>query len=163
MQAGRFRDDLFYRLAVGRIELPPLRRRRGDVAVLARSFWQELGGDRPPSTRELVRRLEAHEWPGNVRELRNAVARHLALGDAPARRAEAPPRRRPRPTEIDAILRRGDLAAARARQLVEDDFERRYIERVLAEHGGNVARAAAASGIARRYFNLILARQKKDD
>src|SRR6185369_16309928 len=76
VQAGRFRDDLFFRLAVARIELPPLRARRGDVLLLARHFWRQLGRTDalPP---ELVQRLSDSSWPGNVRELYNTVARYL--------------------------------------------------------------------------------------
>src|SRR5262245_60431404 len=77
VQAGRFRDDLFHRLAVGRIELPPLRHRRGDVPLLARQVWRELGGDARLLPAEILLKWEDYEWPGNVRELRNAVARQL--------------------------------------------------------------------------------------
>ena len=84
VQAGRFRDDLFFRLAVGRIELPPLRRRRGDVAVLARHFWRAIAGDARPIPPGLIERLEDYAWPGNVRELQNAIARHVAVGELPA-------------------------------------------------------------------------------
>jgi transcriptional regulator with GAF, ATPase, and Fis domain len=160
VQDGRFRDDLFYRLVVGRVELPPLRKRRGDVAVLAQAFWASLGRTGPIPF-ELVRRLDRHDFPGNVRELKNTVARHVALGDTPLVAAEASAA----PAgfdEIASILAR-NLPFPEARQLAKDAFERRYLERVLAEHGGSVARAAEASGIARRYFNVILARQRKED
>jgi two-component system response regulator HydG len=80
VQANRFRDDLFHRLAVARIELPPLRRRRGEIRVLANHFWRALGGEGRPAE-DLMARWESYAWPGNVRELRNAVARQLALGD----------------------------------------------------------------------------------
>ena len=156
VQEGRFRDDLYFRLAVGRIELPPLRERTGDVAFLTQHFWRELGGsDGAPY--DVVRRFERHGWPGNVRELRNAVARQLALGDAPldARASMAPAAG----DSLEALLAL-DLPYPRARQLAQAEFERRYLERVLAAHDGNVARAAAASGIARRYFNVILARRR---
>jgi transcriptional regulator with GAF, ATPase, and Fis domain len=165
VQDGRFRDDLFYRLVVGRVELPPLRRRRGDVTVLAQHFWTSLGqaGSLPY---ELRARLERHEWPGNVRELKNTVARHVALGEAfragSVDAGAAPPAAAGADDDIAAILARS-LPFPEARQLAKDAFERRYLERVLAEHGGSVARAAEASGVARRYFNLILARQKKDE
>src|SRR5262249_32278916 len=72
---GRFRDDLFYRLAVGRIELPPLRARTGDIALLAEHFWRDLGGGDVPFPYDLLQRFERYSWPGNVRELANAVAR----------------------------------------------------------------------------------------
>ena len=81
VQAGRFRDDLFYRLAVGRIELPPLRNRHGDVALLARHFWREHGGEGRPLPPGLTERFEDYSWPGNVRELSNAVERRLAPGE----------------------------------------------------------------------------------
>jgi DNA-binding NtrC family response regulator len=158
VQLGRFRDDLFHRLAVGRVELPPLRKRRGDVAVLARHFCAQLGEAETSLPAELLRRWDDEPWPGNVRELRNAVARWLALGElSPARRQVAPDASVPAdPLEEVLAL---DLPLARARQRVIDEFERRYIERVLAKHGGNVGHAAAASGIARRYFQIL--RNKK--
>ncbi len=84
IQAGRFRDDLFFRLAVARIELPPLRRRDGDVTVLAFHFWRHLAGKTAPFPSDFAQRLESYAWPGNVRELYNAVARRVALGDLAA-------------------------------------------------------------------------------
>jgi DNA-binding NtrC family response regulator len=154
VQLGAFRDDLFYRVAVSRIELPPLRMRRGDVGTLAREFWRELGGeDEIPY--EIVQRFERYAWPGNVRELRNAVARHLALGDVSEPRAPSAPNELV--DTVDQILAL-ELPFPRARDRMLAEFEKRYVERVLAAHGGVVARAASASGIARRYFNLIRAR-----
>ncbi len=170
--AGRFREDLFHRLAVARIELPPLRRRRGDVTLLARHWWSTLGGDSaggsaeggtpqtakgPPA--DLLRRWEREPWPGNVRELRNTIARHIALGDlAPAPTEEAPASASA--DVIDDVIRAG-LPFARAREKVVGEFQRRYLEHVLAEAGGDTAKAAAASGIARRYFNLLRARLRE--
>ncbi len=166
IQAGRFRDDLFFRLAVARIELPPLRRRTGDTGVLARHFWRHIGRNELPFPDGLLERLEAWSWPGNVRELHNAIARILALGDlAPpieSARASSPDLSAQTTGTPDDVIERTlgqDLPLPTARQRVVDEFERRYIERVLAKHGGNVARAAAASGIARRYFYVIRNRQ----
>ena len=164
VEEQRFREDLYYRLAVGRIELPPLRRRSGDVPLLAAHFWRQLAGatDVPAS---FVDRYEGYEWPGNVRELGNALARLVALGPAaslvPSRQTLA----RVAPEELSnepfAEVLAADLAFPQARQRILDAFERAYVERVLAQHGGNVVRAAAASGIARRYFQLIRARQAR--
>jgi transcriptional regulator with GAF, ATPase, and Fis domain len=169
VQDGKFRDDLYFRLAVARIELPPLRRRVGDVSVLADHFWREATGGGDPLPEDFLPRFEDYSWPGNVRELQNAVARRVALGvqaedlavrktgevaavtgAVPAVRADV----------IENVLGL-DLPLSAARQKVVDEFERRYVERVLEKHGGNVARAAAASGIARRYFQLLRARQQK--
>jgi DNA-binding NtrC family response regulator len=158
VQAGRFRDDLFFRLAVGRIELPPLRRRRGDVAVLARHFWRSIAGDARPVPPGLLERLEDYPWPGNVRELQNAIARHVAVGELPA--VEAAPQVASGGDAIERVLAK-DLPLPRARAEIVEAFERRYVERVLERHGGNVSRAAAASGIALRYFQLLRAKRNK--
>ena len=151
---------------MARIDLPPLRNRRGDVGALARHFWHALGGDLQPLLSALLERLEDYAWPGNVRELYNAIARYLALGEADIGGG-------PRPNEIpssalptgeDDVIARAlglDLPLARARQIVVDEFERRYVKRVLDRYDGNVVRAAAASGIARRYFQLLRARHGK--
>ncbi|HEY8039905.1 MAG TPA: sigma 54-interacting transcriptional regulator [Polyangiaceae bacterium] len=158
VQAGRFRDDLFFRLAVGRIELPPLRRRRGDVAVLARHFWRSIAGDERPIPPGLVERLEDYAWPGNIRELQNAIARHVAVGELPAR--DAGPASAEGGELVERVLAL-NLPLPRARAEVVEEFERRYVQRVLDLHGGNVSRAAAASGIALRYFQLLKAKRAR--
>jgi DNA-binding NtrC family response regulator len=155
--AGRFREDLFHRLAVTRVELPPLRQRRGDIALLARHYWKSLGGDPAGPSIDLVRRWEGEPWPGNVRELRNTIARHIALGDL-AVVAEVDPESAGGDV-IDEVIREG-LPFVRAREKVVDAFQRRYLTHVLEEAGGDTAKAAATSGIARRYFNLLRARLK---
>jgi two-component system response regulator HydG len=158
VQAGRFRDDLFFRLAVGRIELPPLRRRRGDIAVLARHFWTAICGDEPPIPDGLIGRFEDYPWPGNVRELQNAIARHIAVGELPL--LGGPSLLETSGDAVEQVLAM-DLPLPRARAELVEEFERRYVQRVLDRHDGNVSRAAAASGIALRYFQLLKARRKK--
>jgi len=163
IQAGRFRDDLFFRLAVTRIELPPLRKRTGDIGALARHFFRQLSQDARddrPFPADLLARFEAYDWPGNVRELHNAIARYLAIGDvgiaglADNSGAFAPVAANTRTGSRDPIeeVLGQDLPFPRARETLMEEFERRYVERVLAKYNGNVGRAAAASGIARRYF-----------
>ena len=155
VQHGRFRDDLFYRLAVGRIELPPLRLRAGDVAFLAKAFWSELGGHGRPLPDGMLERLEAHSWPGNVRELQNHIARVLATGETElsttARRAGAAGER---DDFLDYVVDL-ELPIAVGRQRVIDEFERRYVTRVLDDHDGHIGKASAASGVSRRYFQRI--------
>jgi transcriptional regulator with GAF, ATPase, and Fis domain len=168
VQLGRFRDDLFHRVAVARIELPPLREREGDVELLARRFWADYGGDPDAIPADLLRDWEDYNWPGNVRELRNAVARRMALGDlAPLSESSGsqPPATAAHGSQpiaaggdpIAAVLAL-DLPLAETRQRVVDEVERRYVERVLAAHNGNVTRAAAAAGVARRYFHRLKAK-----
>jgi DNA-binding NtrC family response regulator len=165
VQAGRFRDDLFHRLAVARVELPPLRKRRGDVALLVGHFCRELGGDPSRIPQRVLAAWEQQPWPGNVRELRNAVARYLALGElAQLQQAEesAPDSLPAMPTPgtdwLEPILAQ-KLPLAEAREKVLQVFERRYIEAMLAAFGGNGVRAAAAAGVARRYFQLLKAKR----
>jgi len=162
--AGRFRDDLFHRLAVARIELPPLRERTGDIRVLAHRFCAELGVDPDTIPQDVIARWEDARWPGNLRELRNAVARWVALGELEATLArdthagDGSGSAAVTGDEIERVLAMR-LPFAEARQRVVAGFERRYVQRVLAENGGNVSRAAAASGIGRRYFHMLLARR----
>ncbi|MGH7281267.1 MAG: sigma 54-interacting transcriptional regulator [Polyangiaceae bacterium] len=157
VQLGRFRDDLFHRLAVGRIELPPLRKRREDIELLARHFWDQAGGDASGPPPDALAAWMSAAWPGNVRELRNAVSRRLALGDLDTRNTATALAGAPSvdgSAEIDSILAQ-NLPFPRARRMVLAAFERRYVERALAAAGGSVVAAATASGIARRYFQLI--------
>jgi transcriptional regulator with GAF, ATPase, and Fis domain len=162
VQAGRFRDDLFFRLMVARIELPPLRAREGDVALLAEHFWKLLGGGTEGIPYEVMRRFEDYAWPGNVRELRNAVARLIALGSIGADGGPigiGNPASDPRDA-LEQLLSL-DLPFVQARSRLLEEFQRRYVERMLDKHDGNVRRAAHASGIARRYFQLLKSRTRE--
>jgi DNA-binding NtrC family response regulator len=168
VQEGRFRDDLFHRLAIARVELPPLRRRWGDVELLARKFWAALGGAAAALPSDVLARWNEHSWPGNVRELRNSVARQLALGHLGSQRSSA--RVGTMKTEPPASFSAGDPVARVlaedlpfpiARRRVLDEFERLFVERLLTQHGGDTAKAAAAAGVARRYFQILQARKSK--
>ncbi len=172
---GQFRDDLFFRLAVARVELPPLRSRHGDIAALARHFWRvqedQSQGEERPFPASFLARNAGYAWPGNVRELANAIAREHALGDlhddADAGVPEsgepglgATLRLEDEPDVMGAVLAM-DLPLTAAREKLVAAFERRYVARVVERHGGNVSRAAAASGLARRYFQLLRQRHGK--
>jgi transcriptional regulator with GAF, ATPase, and Fis domain len=157
--AGRFRDDLFHRLAVARIELPPLRERHGDVGLLARHFVAEMGG--APEIAALVKeRFADYSWPGNARELRNLIARYVALGtDAQVPMASLPPPPNDGRDWLDGLIAKG-LPFAIAKRQTLDEFQRRYVVATLARYNGSVAQAAKASGLALRYFRLVKARMK---
>jgi DNA-binding NtrC family response regulator len=149
---------------VARVELPPLRRRRGDIAALAHVFARHLGHTaRIPEAQ--VRTWTDLPWPGNVRELRNAVARHLTLGDLAAAAASSfastPPSASEAGTGVLERIVASGLSFPAARQRVIDELEQRYVEKVLAEHGGNITRAAEASGIARRQLQRVRARTNR--
>jgi len=163
VQAGRFRDDLFFRLNVARVELPPLRDRIDDLPLLATHFWKVLGGRSEGPPAELVARLSDYTWPGNVRELQNVIARTIALGDFVNLESSAVDDVKPASSRgvthdyMDRVVDSG-LQLIPARERVVHEFERRYVKKLLDRHGGNVTKAAAASGIARRYFHRLKAR-----
>jgi two-component system response regulator HydG len=169
VEEKKFREDLYYRLAGARIELPPLRRRREDIPLLAGELWTELGG-KGHLPDEFLERFEAYDWPGNVRELERAIERFLALGDKVSLLVTRTHRHVARPDIPEGAAGGGDdvltrilganLAYSEARQRVLEEFERAYLEKALADSGGNVAAAAASSGIARRHFQRIRARQR---
>jgi two-component system, NtrC family, response regulator HydG len=170
---GKLRDDLYHRLAGARIELPPVRRRREDIPLLAAEFWTELGG-KGLLPDEFLERFDGYDWPGNVREIERSIARFLALGDSVSLLVSRSHRHAARPElpgaavaedagdtggELAQVLA-ANLGYSEARERVLELFERAYLERALAESGGNVAAAAAKSGIARRHFQRLRARQK---
>jgi DNA-binding NtrC family response regulator len=152
---------------VGRIELPPLRERKGDVPMLVEHFVKQLGGDFASIDRAALARFGAYSWPGNVRELRNAVARYLALRDleaVPEGSTHVPSSDDDRSQDIErpfASILEQNFGWVEARRRAIDEFELRYTARLLAQHGGNVTKAAAASGIALRSFQRLRARTLK--
>jgi DNA-binding NtrC family response regulator len=167
---GAFREDLYYRLAVLRVRVPPLRERISDIPLLVEHFVRDaLDGDLA-RTKEIVagiseanwQGLTTHPWPGNVRELRNFIERTLAIsggvdsGPAPAPpRADAP--------GVDELRWRIDLTRpfVEAREELLGRFERDYLEQMLAQHDGNISRAARAAGIDRMHFKRMLARRQE--
>ncbi len=159
-EAGRVREDLLFRLTGARIELPPLRRRHGDIALLAAHFWTIGGGPASPPE-PLLAKLHDYHWPGNVREFRHAVERAVALGEhyalAFTPRGEGGAEAQ---DDLTGRLLTMDLSLQQARAVLVADFERKYTEAALKRHGGNVTRAAAASGLTRRYFHMLRAKQK---
>jgi DNA-binding NtrC family response regulator len=156
IERGAFREDLYYRLNVFAIRLPPLRERRDDILAMADAFMVEIGRSlgRPPAglARDAASALVEHPWPGNARELRNAIERaailadgglivrdHLALAGAPA--PAAPPRPAPPETSTE-----------------EAPGERAKIERALQAARFNKAKAARALGLTRAQLYVRLKR-----
>jgi DNA-binding NtrC family response regulator len=151
VNAGRFRADLYYRLAVLQIRLPPLRQRAEDLPLLVEHVLHGLGAaDRDAAamlrTRQFLADLARHAWPGNVRELRNYIERCLALGEPGA---PPPPADDAPPVDLKQPLR-----AARDEHL--RSFERAYLRQALAASGNNVSAAARIAGIDRIYFYRLL-------
>ncbi|HVH42995.1 MAG TPA: sigma 54-interacting transcriptional regulator [Labilithrix sp.] len=158
VSANEFRRDLFYRVAVLQVEVPPLRERKEDILVLARSFLQRIRGDEnaaiPP---ELEAILLAHPWPGNVRELRNVVQRYVVSGDSTSLLGELCAR--PKTMPEDELWQ---LPYQEARALAIERFERAYLPSVLARVGNVVVRAAEHAGVCRTSFHRMLSRIRPD-
>ena len=151
--AGRFRSDLYYRLAVIEVRMPALRDRRADLPHVVGALLDDLGATPEERARiaapEALAELARHAWPGNIRELRNHVERVLALGSAPLAVARAP----------DAAF---DLALPlrEARDQWNRELEKRYVTALLEAHGGNVSAAARAAGIDRSHLHRLIARSR---
>lgn len=139
--AGRFREDLFFRLNTVEIHLPPLRDRRDDIPALAAHFIAEFGTRyRKPGARIHAGAMQAlldYSWPGNVRELAHAIERAVLLADGDEIHA------------ADLALRTAREGAARLDELSLEDVERLLITKAMARHGNNVALAAKALGLSR--------------
>ena len=152
----RFREDLYYRLCVFEIRVPPLRERLDDVPTLARHFVamiaSRMGRDPIQLTDDALERLSHHSWPGNARELKHVVESALAMTSGFVIGSEMIDLDVPSsPHSLSGLLER-DWKAAR------EGFEAAYVRRLLAQHEGNVTSAARAAGLARRSFYKILQR-----
>jgi DNA-binding NtrC family response regulator len=141
VKAGRFRQDLFFRLSVITARLPPLRERRGDIPLLVKHFL----GKRPALPRHVLDLFASHAWPGNVRELRNVVERLVVLPDLDPQDLLGAAEAAPAPTAGDEELSFHD-----AKQRHTDRFERAYLQRLLDKHGGNISEVARAAALSRQ-------------
>ncbi len=161
VEKGSFRADLFYRLNTFTLHVPPLRERRSDIPLYAYHFLEKAQAKVNKRVSLIaasaLATLQAYDWPGNLRELANVIeravvlcegdkieVRHLPLGLQPEHAAGA---------FDDQTLEKG-LAALKAKMI--EQFEREALSRYLAEHGGNITRAAEAAGISRRTFHRLL-------
>ena len=157
VNVGRFRPDLYFRLAVLTVRLPPLRERPGDIPLIAKQLLGRLTLDeetrRALAEPAFLSRLQLSPWPGNVRELRNHLERCAALQEA-----LQPATEDPSPQHLDALDVSIPFSEARRRLL--DTFEQGYVRALLDRHDGNVSRAAATAGVDRAHLHRIMRRQK---
>ncbi|HHL40648.1 MAG TPA: PEP-CTERM-box response regulator transcription factor [Deltaproteobacteria bacterium] len=148
IEEGLFREDLYYRLAVVNIELPPLRERGEDKVLLAKSFLQKFGDSRAGPrhlSREAVEAINAHDWPGNVRELENRMRRAITLAEGPSIT----------PSDLGleetaGTAMRLDLRKAR------EELETRYVNMALVKHNGNITKAAEELGLTRPTLHSMM-------
>ncbi|MFQ5703198.1 MAG: sigma-54-dependent transcriptional regulator [Gemmatimonadales bacterium] len=161
LSSGQFREDLYYRLNVVPLHLPPLRERRGDIVVLAQRFLAQYSvaeGTAPPRvSREAWDALESYEWPGNVRELKNLAQRFVVLNqNGRVTLADLPADLRPEATLPDEEPEAVPLPYEEAREEVLRSFRARYVRRVLERSRGNISEAARKAGVSRRTFHRWL-------
>ena len=158
--AGSFRSDLFYRLSVLSIELPPLRTRTGDIELLTAHFLQTFRESGEPTahlTREAAEAINAHDFPGNVRELENALRRAVALSSGGVITIDCLP-----PELVKNRAKAGAHERPEHRLIVDRptmaELERRYLQLTLEENGWNRRRAAAVLDLDRRTIQRLIAR-----
>ncbi|MCI0571880.1 MAG: sigma 54-interacting transcriptional regulator [Myxococcaceae bacterium] len=157
VEEGRFRRDLYYRLAVVPVVVPPLRERLEDLPLLAETIVRQLGRGSFPLSAELLERFSAYGWPGNVRELRNVIERALSGAEPtpglPAA-AEAPSPGAPDLSGPTSPLT--ELPFKEAKERLVESFTREYLQELFTRHAGNVSQVARAAGLARNHvYNLV--------
>jgi len=162
VNAGTFREDLYYRLAVVEVSLPALRARREDIPALAQHLHTKISGARNSLPRSFVDALAARPWPGNIRELRNAIERAVTLGQVEADHegvdgAPVPVATSVLPPGIASIVPI-HLPLKDARLAWTSEFESIYVRAMLEKTGGNVTRAAEEAGVSRRFLQRMVAR-----
>ena len=165
---GQFREELYYRINVIAIHLPPLRERAGDVRLLAHTFLKRFGQGRVTAMDDAVAEaLERYRWPGNVRELQNVIERACALADGPTITVRDLPDHvahavsRPAPVGVNpaspgAPPAGTDLTLKAAKEQWLQVLEVSYLRDLLARHDGNVSSAAKAAGIDRKTFHRLI-------
>jgi two-component system, NtrC family, response regulator GlrR len=155
VRQGQFREDLFYRLAVVTLEVPPLRERREDIATLARLFARAEGASDLDD--EVIEELRQRPLPGNVRELRNAVLSYVALGSlAPASSRSMPPPASARAASEPAEAIRFDVPYLEQRDAMVHAFTVRYLTELLQQTRNNLSEAARIAGMDRTYFGRLV-------
>jgi DNA-binding NtrC family response regulator len=166
VKRGAFRSDLFYRLYVLPVRMPPLRERDGDVILLAEEFLKRSAQQHGRGPRcidaDSRRLLERYHWPGNVRELANVIQRECLLADGDCLRLtpEAIGLLEGDGTYVGVGAMPSSFHQARAQALA--DFERHFVQRALAESEGNVSLAARRSGKERRSFGRLMKKHSID-
>jgi DNA-binding NtrC family response regulator len=158
---GGFRGDLYYRLAVVEIHVPPLRQRSGDLAKLIAMFLERAGAPQLASQvgGPALERLERYHWPGNVRELRNVITRAVALAGPDDDFQSLPFVLRPTAAAPDqAVVARADRPFHEAKDELVAKFEREYLTDLVTRAGGNLSQAARIAGLERKFLYKLLER-----
>jgi two-component system NtrC family response regulator len=153
LEAGRFREDLYYRLSVVTIDVPPLRQRGEDIIMLANAFLRLAGRERRRRVRfsaSALQAMMAYGWPGNIRELQNKVSRAVIMADG----------RLIEPADLD--LPASDAGEPTSLRESRDQAEREVLVEALSRHRGNISRAARALEVSRPTLHGLLDKHQVD-
>jgi transcriptional regulator with GAF, ATPase, and Fis domain len=161
VQAGKFREDLYFRLSVVPVRVPSLRERKEDLPLLVKAFVNKMNGEghaiAEPDERTLAQ-LMNHDWPGNVRELRNVLERGFYLapqgGADPVRLIAVPQQLEGSSTSAPSFDE--NLSYRGNKEKFENDFERRYLTWLMERSQGNISRAAREADMDRKYLHKLL-------
>jgi len=163
VNAGSFRLDLYYRIAVALLQIPPLRERAEDIPMLVEHFTKECGHFEALEAVFSSGALDAfasHHWPGNVRELRNVVEAAVAMGEPPTIDRSVARAVEDASAAMDPFEPVLDLTYKEARSIILEAFEMRYLERLLERTEGNVSRAAREARVDRSHLIDLLKRRQ---
>jgi DNA-binding NtrC family response regulator len=156
VSAGTFRSDLYFRLSVLKVELPPLRTRREDLGPIVVELLRRRGLEPGPIEGPNLDRLVTHDWPGNVRELRNVIDRAIALSPGAQSFSDLRIGLSGGTAKEDGLSVRTDLSFADAKEQVMRTFEFRYLRDIFERCGGNLSAASRESGLDRKHLRTLL-------
>ena len=153
-EEGKFREDLFYRINIVRLKVPPLRERREDIKVLAEHFLEKFSSEKGlrkiDFSSEAKKAILSYDWPGNVRELENAVERAVVMGDGKKIVADDLPIRK------TVVLLEKGVEIGMTLKEAQDTFRKEFVKRTLAHTRGNRKKAAQIMGIQRTYISKLI-------
>jgi len=159
---GSFREDLFYRINVISIPLPPLKERKDDIPLLANHYLKHFNKSRKNEVKgisvEAMELMERYHWPGNVRELQNVMERAVSLMDSEFIAPEDLPEKMRRVDKFDAFKFPADSNFKKAKKDWMDLFEKRYLSDLLKRHNGNISKAALEAQVNRKTIHRLLKR-----
>ncbi len=161
VKEGTFREDLYYRLAVIQVQLPPLRRRKLDIPLLVSHFLADTQARNPRPgaltlSFETMQQLQAYPWPGNVRELKNQIERAAVLSDGKELQVQLDPQQSSAVVALERPDAAYELPFKDAKARLIDAFEREYWQRALDRHQWNVSAAARATGLHRKSLEYLI-------
>ena len=153
-EEGGFREDLFYRINIVQLRIPPLRERRKDIKVLAEHFLEKFSAERGiremQFSSEAMKAILSYDWPGNVRELENAIERAVVMGDGTRIMVDDLPIRK------TAVELEEGIEVGMTLKEAQDVFRKEFVKRTLAHTNGNRKKAAEMMGIQRTYISKLI-------